>query len=239
MTFSLKHYTFHVFGILLLGACSGSSSSNDAALSCAPIVAGDETSMNAVLSTMTTIENLADNISANVLTIVGDSYSTTQSGFDIYVTRSVPGLYNSGTLSIGGFAYSLLIPADVYSGTTVTTIDHDIFASDPNPLADYYAPSDGWASHLVAYREIDSTNTSALSEISSLNNSEDTVSVTLPCDTSSCTVDCTCQCYHWNFTTNRWTQEGLTTTQGSSTTSCSSYLPSAYVSVFAVPNGCE
>ena len=219
---------------------NGKCAIDPATLSCPVIESGNSTTMTTALSTITTHLNTADTITSTLLTIPGDSYSTTSGGATLRVDRTLVATpFNSGSITIGSYTTEINVPAAVFTGSSATAIDHGVFTYTTNILSDYYAPSGTWHSPLVAYREVDSSSGAAV-EFVSLNTSGNPITVTLPCDTSSCTTQCSCQCYQWNFTSNRWTRSSLTTTQTSATTvSCSSYLPKAYLSVFAVNNGCE
>ncbi len=206
--------------------------------SCPAIIPGNATIMNGALSTIITAKATADAASNSALTVPGDTYSASSGGMDLTISRLLPtSSFASGTITVGSYTASVNVSSDVFSGGSATMVDHDVFTYATNILSSFYAPSQTWHSPLVAYRLIDASATAV--EFSSLNSSGSSVAVNLPCDTSACTTQCTCHCYRWNFITNRWTQSGVTTTQGSNTVSCTSFLPVAYLTSFAVQNGCE
>ena len=204
------------------GICN-SGTSGKCINACPAVLAGDASIMSTALSTIATLEGAADSISNTLLTVPGDSYSQTSGGSFVRVDRFLTSQSGSTNLSIGTATANVSTPSTTFAGSAATTIDHDFFTYTPNILSDYYSPSATWHSSLVGYRFTDSTTSSAVA-ISSINQSGSPVALTLPCDTSTCTTQCTCLCYRWNFTTNRWTQSGMSTVQGGQTVSCSRHL---------------
>jgi hypothetical protein len=203
---------------------------------CPAIVPGNATLLSGALTTIATALAAADSISNTQLTVPGDSQSFTTASLSVDVFRNLPSAF-SGSFSVEAYTASIAVPAAVFAGSPATNIDEDVFRYPTNILSKFYAPSPIWNSPLFAYRLVDSS--AAATQLPSLSQRGNPVSVSLPCDKSRCTVACTCRCYRWDFTVSRWTQNGVTTTPGNQTASCESYLPAAYLSVFAVQNGCE
>lgn len=230
----MKKASLIIFFLLTVVSCKSDNSSSNACL----YNSGTSSELTSVLTLYSIVENNLMTISSSTLSSVGDSNSGSGSGVDYYIERHLPGSdISSPDFDETTEVIDTDVSSDLFTGKGLSAVDSGFIYDEENVLAPFKAPSEEWYSPLLAYRAFDPNNSS--NPIENFNNAGDMVNLNLPCDTSSCTTNCSCVCYRWDFSKNRWTQSGIETTQLSPTqVTCQSAEDHLYAAVFAVKDSC-
>lgn len=186
------------FLFIFLASCNGGSTPQT----------GDETpkTLSQILSD---IDVRFDGISKNSLTEVGDSQTFTEESFTAKVLRiSSSSNFSMSASTSDGEEVSVSGDRSLLDNQD-SELDLRMILNDPDPFSDS-------SSTLSPTLKFSVTKTDA-EDISSLNTSTESITVSFPCDTSSCSGSCYCECFGRELDGSEWSKSGVTSYYSEST----------------------